>query len=470
MKKINIIKILIFSLIILVPILTFNLKEDVVSEIDNRKLMNIENIFAGDDLTKGIESFIDDRIGLRTKMVSAYNRSMDVLFDEMVHPSYQYGQDDYVFFKVSEDEFDPEFQEIYSSFIKDFQEYCESRGIGFLYTVEPSKSTVYEEYLSKGYNYNNENFDYFISLLKDKEVNYLDNSETLIKAKNDIQVFDKKYDAGHWNETGASIGISAMLDRLNQLDNRVGSLEVNNFEKVSFINETLPTSYFYINEETTHYNLIEDNSIEVDDLESEVIRHDNFRYFSNYKNDNNEDGPRLLIFAGSYFNGKEKFLTENFSEVMKIHNYRNVIDYEYYINIFKPDLVLFESTEYTHSDYYFPRDMMSSKVSNESIYNYMDLLEDKFVDIEDTNVYKSGSKIAKISIPIVSDELLYAYAGINDRILDSKVNIIENNKYIEFSIMASELDDIESFSLYFISNDEERYQKSEIYLARNSIQ
>lgn len=463
MKKINMLKIIMFITIILVPLATFNFKKDVVSEIDNRKLMNIEDIFSGDDLTNGIEGFIDDRIGLRNDMVNAYNRSMDILFDEMVHPNYQYGQDDYVFFKVSENNVDKEFQEIYSSFIKGFQEYCESRGIGFLYTVEPSKATVYEEYLPKGYNYNNENLEYFISLLKDKEVNYLDNSETLISAKKDTQVFDKKYDAGHWNETGASIGISAMLDRLNELDNRVGRLDLNNFEKVSFINETLPVSYFYINEETTHYNLIKNNSIQVADLESEVVRDNNYRSFSNYKN-NNKDGPRLLIFAGSYFNGKEKFLTENFSEIMKIHNYKNVIDYEYYINIFKPDLVLFESTEYTHSDNYFPREMMKNKISNKNITEYSDLVRDDFVFISNEGIEKSGEKITNFKIPIESNDLLYAYANINNRMLDCKIIRNENDEYIEFSVMTSELDDLENIDMYFISNDEEKYQKSEIPL------
>lgn len=301
MKKISIIKISIFVLIILVPIVTFNIKKDVVSEIDNKVLMNIEDIFDSENLANGVEAFINDRVGLRTKMVNLYNTSMDILFDELVHPSYQYGEDDYVFFKVSESKLDNEFQEIYSTFIKNFQDYSESRGIGFLYTVEPSKATVYEEYLPDGYVYNNENLDYFISLLKDKEINYLDNSETLINAKNDTLVFDKKYDAGHWNETGAMIGISKIIDRLNELDESVGSLDTNNYEAVRFINETLPTSYFYINEETTHYNLINDNSTQVTDLNDEVFRDSNYRFYSHYKNSENEDAPNNTYICRKLF-------------------------------------------------------------------------------------------------------------------------------------------------------------------------
>ncbi len=464
MRKINISKIIIFTFIILVPIITFNIKRDVISEIDNKKLMNIEDIFNVGDLTNGIESFVNDRIGLRTSMVSAYNKSMDLLFDEMIHPSYQYGEEGYVFFKVSENKLDSEFQEIYSNFIKNFQEYCQSRGIGFLYTVEPSKATVYEEYLPQGYINNDENLNYFTSLLKNKDINYLDNSEILIDAKKDTQVFDKMYDAGHWNETGAFIGISNIIDRLNELDNRIGSLDLNKYEKVKYINKTLPTSNFSINEETIHYNLIQDNSIKINDYNDEVLRDNNYRTFSYYKNPTNEDLPKILIFVGSYFNGKEKFLTDNFSEVIRIHNYKNVINYEYYINLFNPDIVLFESTEYTHSDTFFPREDMKNKVSNKNIMEYKDKRIDNFATISMEGIEKTGDKITNFKVPIESDDLLYAYSDINNRILDCKININEDKQYLEFSVITSELDSLENIELYVISKDEERYQKLEIPL------
>ena len=37
--------------------------------------------------------------------------------------------------------------------------------------------------------------------------------------------------------------------------------------------------------------------------------------------------------------------------------------------------------------------------------------------------------------------------------------MIDNQKYVEFSIMTSEIKDLNEFDLYFISKDEERYQK-----------
>ncbi len=464
MKKINIIKIIVFISIILVPILTFNVKKNQVSEIDNRVLIDIEDISKSEDLTNGIENFIEDRIGLRSNMVDLYTKSMDILFDEMVHPNYQYGQDGYVFSKVLENEFQPEFQEIFANFIKNFQDYCESRGIGFLYAVEPSKEIIYSEYLPKGYNYKNENLEYFLKLLIDNNVNFTNNVYNLLKYKDQALLYDKEYDARHWNETGAIIGISEILKDLNYIDNKIGVFDISVFEANEKINNVLPNSNFKINEKTTTYNLINDSLESISDFNNEIKLDSNYHNFNYYKNKFNKEGPRILIFAGSYFNDKEKFLINNFSEVIKIHNYRNVVDYEYYINIFNPDIVLFESTEYTHMNYYFPMNDMENKIYNKSIDKYDNLSQKKFVHIDESNINIWGNNITNVSIPIKSDELLYAYANINNRILDCKIVSAEDKYYLEFSIMTSELENINSFDLYFISENEDKYQKSQIGL------
>ncbi len=475
MKKIYIVKIAIFILIILLPIININLKNNQISEIDNRMLINFENTYKDEDdiniIFNNIGNYIDDRIGFREDMVNFYTFAMDKLYDDMVHPTYQYGKEGYVYLKLPETKVNLRFQEVFSSFIKDFQEYCNDRNIKFLYTLEPSKSSIYPEYLPEGYNPNTENSDYFLELLEEKDVNYLNNIDTLLGVKEDpkykdVLLYDKKYDAGHWNETGAIVGISAIIDRLNELDNRVGSFDISKYESEKVINETLLSSNFKINEETTNYSLKEYNLEYVEDYEDEIYRHDNFRYFTHYKNLTNTEAPRLLIFAGSYFNNKEKFITGNFSEVMKIHNYRNVIDYEYYINIYNPDIVLFESTEYTNTGYHYPITMMEEKTYIKNINSYDNLSEYDFVITDIDNFEISGNNITKFILPIESDDLLYAYANINNRILDSRINRDEDNLYVEFSLISKELEYIDSFDLYFISKDETQYQKIKINIRK----
>lgn len=516
----NLIKIGAFFLVILIPILFMNFKRDQVSKIDNRMLLNFEDIFSNKDIFNNIESYIDDRIGFRTEMVDIYAKVMDKAFNEITHPKYEYGKDGFIMSKAEENEFNPEFMETYSDFIKEFQDYCNARDIKFLYSVEPRKELIYPEYITEGYNYENRDIEYFLELLEEKNINYLNNIETLSEARekgsaldilkqgycnsgdtetvefleNELLIidefneldksnvyleneynknskkeivdsrgllYDKEYDARHWNETGAIIGISAILDRLNLLDNRVETFDISKYEAKDYINDTLVASNFEINEITTKYNLIEDNSIYIEDLEDEIKRHESFSNFTHYKNEANPNAPRILIFAGSYFDDKEKFLTESFSELMKIHNYRNVLDYEYYINIFNPDIVLFESTEYTHFDFYFPDDEMEDKIHIKNLKNYNNLKEDNFVVTELNNLsnHINCNNITNFSIKIDSEDVLFAYAYINNRILDCKINEIDNQKYVEFSIMASEIKDLNEFDLYFISKDEERYQK-----------
>ncbi|WP_242959530.1 alginate O-acetyltransferase [Clostridium tertium] len=516
----NLIKIGAFFLVILIPILFMNFKRDQVSKIDNRMLLNFEDIFSNKDIFNNIESYIDDRIGFRTEMVDIYAKVMDKAFNEITHPKYEYGKDGFIMSKAEENEFNPEFMETYSDFIKEFQDYCNARDIKFLYSVEPRKELIYPEYITEGYNYENRDIEYFLELLEEKNINYLNNIETLSEARekgsaldilkqgyrnsgdtetvefleNELLIidefneldksnvyleneynknskkeivdsrgllYDKEYDARHWNETGAIIGISAILDRLNLLDNRVETFDISKYEAKDYINDTLVASNFEINEITTKYNLIEDNSIYIEDLEDEIKRHESFSNFTHYKNEANPNAPRILIFAGSYFDDKEKFLTESFSELMKIHNYRNVLDYEYYINIFNPDIVLFESTEYIHFDFYFPDDEMEDKIHIKNLKNYNNLKEDNFVVTELNNLsnHINCNNITNFSIKIDSEDVLFSYAYINNRILDCKINEIDNQRYVEFSIMTSEIKDLNEFDLYFISKDEERYQK-----------
>lgn len=162
MKRINIIKIIVFFGIILVPIININLKQDQVSEIDNRMLMNLEDIFKEGDISYNIESYLDDRIGFRSNMVNVYNNSMDKLFQELVHPSYEYGKDGYIFSKSEKSESNADFQQVYANFIRGFQNYCDDRGIKFLYAVEPRKEEVYPEYIVEGFNYENKDLEYFL--------------------------------------------------------------------------------------------------------------------------------------------------------------------------------------------------------------------------------------------------------------------------------------------------------------------
>ena len=57
-----------------------------------------------------------------------------------------------------------------------------------------------------------------------------------------------------------------------------------------------------------------------------------------------EELPRVLMFQGSYYNGRQQFLQSAFREYITVHNYENFIDLDYYFNIFQPDYVILEES------------------------------------------------------------------------------------------------------------------------------
>lgn len=170
MKLLKKITILVFCIILLVPIFTFNMKKDAISEIDNRVLAeNPLTVESSEDFTTNMENYINDRIGLRNEMILAYTVLNDKLFGKMVHPSYTYGQDGYVFGAGLEANVRyNEFHEVFADMVKMIQDYCEERDIPFLFVFNPAKPAIMKEYIAEGINYQREWVDKFLAALDER--------------------------------------------------------------------------------------------------------------------------------------------------------------------------------------------------------------------------------------------------------------------------------------------------------------
>lgn len=458
MKNLQKLRILMFFLILLIPVLFMNYKKEQVSEIDNRNLVEFSDVRLNESVK--LDSYIQDRIGFRTSMINVYNKYMDKYFGYMVHPNYQNGQEGYVFQKVTSERYDEEFLGEFSDFIKGMEEYCNERDIKFLYAVEPSKSTVYTEYLPDGYAYENNSLNVFLSKLNEKEVNYIFTGEALINAKDQYQVFDKKYDANHWNETGAIIGISEIINEIKALEPSTIAFNINNYNVETQINTTLPVSYFEIHEETLTYDLKNNRGKANTEYRNKIKISPNYNTFVYVENEYISSAPRVLVFAGSYFNSKEKFFLESFSEYIRVQSYHNVLNYDYYINLFNPDVVLFESTEYTHESSYFPLGDMINKSYNKAFNSFTDLVYTannialSTLDIEDNGA------VIDVSYTVDKDDGEYYYIKVLDRMLDCIFNE-EDEKY-EVSIASKDINKGDNITIYKVYDNKQKYSTLEI--------
>lgn len=359
MQQIKRITVLLFTLVLLVPLLTFNLEPESVSEIDNRMLAAYPlTEGATGDLTEQVEDFVGDRIGLRDQMILGYTVLNDALFGKMVHPSYSYGTDGYVFGAgLTVNNPYTEFHEAFADMVKAIQDYCDERNVPFLFVFEPAKPAVLQEYIAEGVNYDRSWVEEFFRALDARGVRYLDNTETLTALHQSGEVvFNRKYDANHWNDWGAYHGCNAVLEALGLQMPQVGALAQSEILLDWEVKTSLPVSLFPIDEEVPKITVL----AETEDLtalySAEVERHSSYRAFGYYVNQKrlDEGAPRALVFQGSYMNNFGiKYLSAGFGEYVYVHDYQNVMELPYYFNIFQPECVIFEVAEYTFTETYF---------------------------------------------------------------------------------------------------------------------
>ena len=123
-KKIHIIFLILFFILLLIPLCLIKTGNNVVSAIDNRKLVEFPNLTDA-NLKNELEAYLSDRIGGRTFLINLNTVFNDKFFGKMVHPTYTYGTDGYVFFRMHRNIKYEEFHHQFALMVKKIQEYCD---------------------------------------------------------------------------------------------------------------------------------------------------------------------------------------------------------------------------------------------------------------------------------------------------------------------------------------------------------
>ena len=400
MRTIKITFIVAFCIILVLPLAFMNHKPDSVSYIDNRKLT--ENPFkTKQNLKPNIEKYVNDRIGFRDAMITTFTVLNDKMFGKMVHPSYQYGRDGYVFgagLTVKNDF--GKYHIAYADMVKSIQNYCEERGIPFIFVFNPAKPAIYQDKLPRGMNYNRDWVKLFIKELDKRKINYIDNTVVFQRLTNKgVECFNRKYDANHWNAIGAFYGTNAILHKLKEfkVDTHINSLsefEVGKDKKTSLL-----VSKFPIDEDVPIMGFKFKFTNKREQYFKEIKLHPSFKGFGYFINDERkkEGSPKVLFFQGSYMNGWGcSYMINALGEYIYVHDYQNIIDFPYYYNIFKPDAVVFEVAEYTLSNGYFDYNRMKA-IKYNAVLSRMDKSKYIIQDVAEKDIrLKEGKSLVKI--------------------------------------------------------------------------
>ncbi len=316
MKRLRVLFILVVCLLILVPGLLVNHTKGLVSEIDNRELQEIPKLNE-EHFSKFMENYFSDRIGFREEFLLCNILINDTLFSKLEHPTYMYGKDGHIFCKLVELRGRKGYDETFENFVIRANQYLSDRDIEFMFVFNPSKSSVITDKLPEGILYENNWKDTLLSNIGKQGVNYVDNTDLMIlKTKEGEEVFNRKYNAGHWNDLGAYYGVNNLLKKLNSMNINVKPHDLSEYKVEQKLNTSLPASNFAIHE----YEPIFEPKVKAKYLTNTYRKYvkvnDRFRYFAYTKNEEADNDIRALIFQGSYMNSMGyKFTTNAFKEL-----------------------------------------------------------------------------------------------------------------------------------------------------------
>lgn len=425
-------------IIIGLPIIFFNNQKDYYSYIDNRNLVEIREFNSLNELFNNINEYVNERIGLRKEMVFVYqNLNMNILHHSS-HIDYELGKDGELFPSFMDNQEYDEYKKCFTEAVIKMNEYCKSRDVGFYLMFDPNKQSIYSEYLPLGVNYNNDWAKEMLHILKDNNIKVSDNLEYFEEIKEETRIYNHKDDVTHYNDMGAFLACNNLLNIISEDYPSVEANKLEDFNAYHIKQKYIDNTNILINEEIEIIESSKKHEIDEDYLyQRQVLQIDHtFSNFEHYKNEN--DKPRILAFEGSYLFGRNHhdYLVSQASDYIAIHNYQNILNLPYYINVFKPDIIIFDVAEFVIADYFFSYDKLKDldfqKSLNKIDYNY----EYKEIGAINDYIFNEVFEVVEIN---TSNNNLDAYLIIGDEtfelernedgyiLVTLKKNIIDNN-------------------------------------------
>lgn len=352
--------IVIFMLVLILPALFMNFKPHQKSEIDNKVLTEFPDFTKTP--TETMQQFSDyasDRVGFREGAIYLYTLACDKVFNVMIHPLFMYGKEGHVYYKDKDYvsayqklNTDEEFIDDFNDYLCMTSDYLKQKNIKFLYFLCPDKKTIYPEYFPSTINVKEDNKS-VISAMKERLENddfeYIIPDEVLLEKKEEFKaqnllIYNKKYDATHWNEFGSFISHSMLDEHIQEWFDDVKPLDIGDFSLEMVKMDHLDQSDFPIDDDVPVYTLLSDTSEDATSYLEENLKCNTTTFYSHYMNNAVENNRILLVFTDSYFATYHKYYNNRFKEVYFVHR-QNYDTVQYFVNLLFPDAVIFETAE-----------------------------------------------------------------------------------------------------------------------------
>lgn len=223
-KNIKITYIIAFCLLIALPLIQLNTKLFPVKALEEKRKKAESPTFASSEnmkkFTADFDAYYKDNFGFRESLIRLSNNLDLKVFKKSPNDSVLLGKNDYLFLKEELKDYDrtnlltDEQINVIATNIKNFQESLKERGVEFLFSIAPNKSTIYPEFVGRpSKNPNLESNEIRLSkALKEKNVRYLDFKALMLDNKDKYDLYYKR--DTHWNNIACALAADSMLKEL----------------------------------------------------------------------------------------------------------------------------------------------------------------------------------------------------------------------------------------------------------------
>lgn len=352
--------VLIFIMMLVIPMLTTNLKEDVVSSAENRVLAQYPKLYQEDgtrnsDFNEEFENWFNDNIGLRSYMVTTNAKIQYYLFDVLANNSDMYlgpkGELNYATSDMLVDyqHLNLKSEEELGLLEEGYQfmdTYLKEKGIQLYYFQCWDKHSIYPEQfpdIVKQYGEKSKT-DQIVETLNDKtSVHVVSPKEQLIKGKDEYQTYSVWGDPTHWTDRGAYIGYNMLMDEINENNNGMYKVLQESDYNIT-VDDIGSTLFGGIHEECMceKFEIKKPRASLTNEKLSLLADDERHRFFTNNYAKNK---TRILVLGDSYLGGfLIDDLAESFYETMLIWGDHTYI-FKQLIETYSPDIVIVENAE-----------------------------------------------------------------------------------------------------------------------------
>ena len=366
-KTVNIILVLIFFLLILIPLLKVNLATGKISDAENRTLASFPKIIdpmtrkiKGSGIRKEFESWINDNIGFRDFLVKLNAYISVYYFNTSPNNEVKIGKNGWYFYtldnniEIANGTFPLTENDLLE--IKEAQELIQQglkeKGIEYVLVLTPSKTSMYPENIAGISKYVKETpIDIVTKYLRENTtINVINTKDDLINAKKEDLVYLKT--DTHWNDEGAYLAYKSIISKISNynffnkqevyITKKEGTRKGQFSSMMGNVNLLPPEpveNLYLSNSNTNSYN---DNELlkMIEKYQSVNLVLSATKFLFN----NNIHNGKIIIFGDSFFAGYIiiELLAEHFQKTFFINS--NYISNNLLSEIM-PNIVIYERTE-----------------------------------------------------------------------------------------------------------------------------